>query len=49
MNLTPIMAFLRKYIVQKSKPYIKSKYGERHIDNFDGIVDRTFILKVVEE
>ena len=40
--------FQEIYRTEKNKPYIKSEYEERRIDNADGTEDRAFILNVIE-
>ncbi len=40
--------FQKIYRTEKNKPYIKSEYEERRIDNADGTEDRAFILNVIE-
>lgn len=41
--------FQNIYYTKKWNPYIKSSAGERCINDNDGIADRAFILKVIEE
>lgn len=41
--------FQQIYRTERRNPYIKSEFDERCINNIDGIADRIFILKVIEE